>query len=135
MQQDLTFEEAEKLLEDANKEFAQICEDSDNVYMSVISQLNIDHSDEKFVEEIFEMLNRRTRDFLILSVWKHMTEEQSKELQTYLEKMFTERPDEDEDNLILEFAFANRDLVEKVCAGLSDFFEDFIKKFNRYYEA
>lgn len=124
-----------KNLELIEKDILEASEAADDVYIAVISQLDIDHSDIDFAKEIMNLLRKQTKDFLVYSIWKNLTEEQSKELQSYLKQVFALRPGEDNEDILLEFAHGYPDLMDKVLDGLSDFFRDFIEKFNRYYNA
>ena len=125
----------ENNLKAIEKDVLEASDTADEVYETVISQLQIDHSDSDFVQEIMDLLRGQTKDFLVYSIWNHMTEEQSKVLQTYLKEVFSGFPAEDHDDILLEFAQGYPDLMDKVLDGLSDFFKDFIERFNRYYKA
>lgn len=117
-----------------DKEFIKNVETANEVYGAVVARLNIDRSDKELVEEIFDALKWQTRAFMVNTVWKYLTEEQSKTLQKNFKEVFEAHPSASTEDTLLEFAQDIPDLMEKIHEGLDAFFEEFIVRFNAYLE-
>ncbi|MBI5753808.1 hypothetical protein HZA40_01540 [Candidatus Peregrinibacteria bacterium] len=112
------------------KEILGIFKDSKKLYLSVLAQLNFDHNDEVYANLLLGMIERQTRDQLLMSIWKNLDKEQAKHLRDYIGQMSVVTPWASNDDLLIEFAMMYPALMEKIYAGLSTFFQNFIKKFN-----
>lgn len=117
-------------LTDDQQKILNIFKDAENLYASVMSCLNIDHNDVVYADLILGMLKRQTKDHLIFSIWNNLDEAQTKHLRDYINQMSVIAPFMSNDDLLLEFAMMYPALMENVYAGLSVFFQNFIKKFN-----
>lgn len=108
----------------------KIFDDSKKLYLSVLAQLNIDHNDEVYSDLVLGMIERQTRDHLVFSIWNNMDDAQAKHFRDYLNQMSVVTPWANNDDLLIEFALMYPALMEKIYAGMSVFFKNFIKKFN-----
>ena len=107
-----------------------IFEDSQKLYLSVLGQLNIDHYDEVYSNLVLGMIERQTKDHLLMSIWSNLDDAQAKHFREYLNQMSVIAPWASNDDLLMEFAMMYPALMEEIYDGLTVFFENFIKKFN-----
>lgn len=107
-----------------------IFESSKKLYLSILEQLNIDHGDEVYSDLILGMIERQTRDHLVFSIWNNMDDLQAKHFRDYLNQMSVVTPWASNDDLLIEFAMMYPALMKKIYAGMSLFFQNFIRKFN-----
>lgn len=103
---------------------------ADFVYDSVIGKLNIDGDDVVYRELMLGILKRQTKDQLIFAIWNSLSEQQAAHLRDYIDQMAVIAPWLPIDNVLMEFAMLYPNLMEKIHTNLSDFFQDFVKKFN-----
>lgn len=115
---------------DDQQKILNIFKDADNLYEAVMAKLNIDHSDQIYTDLVLGMLKRQTKDHLIFSIWNNLDTAQTKHLRDYINQMSVIAPFVSNDDILMEFAMMYPELMERVYAGLSVFFKNFIKKFN-----
>lgn len=116
------------------QEIMKIFEDSQKLYLAILAQLNVDHNDEVYCGLILGMIERQSKDHLIMSIWKNMDDAQAKHFREYLNQMSVIAPWTSNDDLLIEFALMYPALMEKVYDSLMKFFEEFVKKFNEINE-
>ncbi len=125
-------EEQMMALLDARAESEMVAEE---VYESVLLQLNIDHEDLVYRALVKSMLRRQTKDHLVFAVWHNLSEEQSKHLREFVNQMAKVDPSMQAEDMLLEFAMTYPELEHKVFTSLSQFFARFISRFNSILEA
>lgn len=108
----------------------EIFENSSKLYLSILSRLNVDHEDEVYCELILGIIERQTKDYILMCIWKNMDASQCKHFREYLNQMSVITSWASNDDLLLEFAMIYPDLMDKVYFGLSNFFRYFILRFN-----
>lgn len=118
------------LLTTEEQKILNIFKDADNLYEAVMAKLNIDHSDQVYVDLVLGMLKRQTKDHLVFSIWNNLDEAQAKHLRDYINQMSVIAPFVSNDDILMEFAMMYPALMEKVYASLGGFFKGFVKKFN-----
>jgi hypothetical protein len=109
---------------------AKIFQDADNLYEAVVSKLNIDPSDELYKALIMGMLRRQTKDYLIFSIWNNLDDEMSVHLRDFINQTAVTMPWMKHEDTVIEFAMMYPPLMKKIYAGMSAFFQNFIRKFN-----
>jgi len=130
----MTDEDAKKLeeLTPEEEDFLDTVILSDVVYDSIIDQLNFDKSDELYARLIKNVLKRQTRDQIVLTIWNSLSEDQNKHLKDYIAQSSKTAPFLSSESVLMEFAQMYPDLMEKIFANLSDFFKEFIDKYNEF---
>ncbi len=103
---------------------------ADAVYDSVVAQLKIDFNDVIYVTLITGMLKRQTRDHLVFSIWNSMDDAQLGHFRDFMNQMAVISPYLSHEDLLMRFAMMYPELKAKIFAGLTVFFQGFIKKFN-----
>ncbi len=112
------------------QEAAKIFQDADNLYEAVVARLNIDPSDELYKALVMGMLKRQTKDHLVFSIWNNLDDELSSRLREFINQSSVTMPWMKHEDAVIEFAMMYPALMEKIFAGMSVFFQGFIKKFN-----
>ena len=112
------------------QETQQIFNDSDNVYLSVMSRLAITTEDEVYFGLVLGMLKRQTRDHILFSIWSSLDDDQAKHLREFLDQTSITMPFLNTEDAIMEFAQMYPLLMDKLMDSLEVFFENFIEKFN-----
>ncbi len=119
---------------DEDKEVIDTLVLADVVYDAVLSELNLG-DDPLYKQLVLNMLKRQTKNHIVFSIWNNLTDEQSKHLRQYINQSAKTAPWMREDDILMEFAQMYPDLKEKIFAGLTEFFQRFIDKFNEISEA
>lgn len=109
---------------------AKIFQDADSLYEAVVAQLNIDPRDEVYKALVMGMLKRQTKDHLIFSIWNNLDDEMAKRLREFINQTAVTMPWMKHEDTLIEFAMMYPNLMEKIYAGMTVFFQNFIKKFN-----
>lgn len=103
---------------------------ADEVYNIVIDQLKIDHSDLLYRDLVLVMLKRQTKDNIVFSIWRNLSEEQIVHLREFIDQNGVIDPELKNDQLLMRFALMYPELKAKVFKELSAFFKGFIVRFN-----
>lgn len=114
----------------SQQDAAKIFQDADNLYEAVVAQLNIDPRDEVYKALVMGMLKRQTKDHLIFSIWNNLDDEMAKLLREFINQTAVTMPWMKHEDTLIEFAMMYPNLMEKIYAGMTVFFQNFIKKFN-----
>lgn len=114
----------------SQQDAAKIFQDADSLYEAVVSQLNIDPRDEVYKALVMGMLKRQTKDHLIFSIWNNLDDEMAKLLREFINQTAVTMPWMKHEDTLIEFAMMYPNLMEKIYAGMTVFFQNFIKKFN-----
>jgi hypothetical protein len=109
---------------------AKIFQDADSLYEAVLAKLNIDRNDEVYVALVMGMLKRQTKDHIIFSIWNNLDEKLATRLHEFINQTTITMPWMKHEDSLIEFAMMYPVLMEKIYAGMSVFFQNFIKKFN-----
>lgn len=109
---------------------AKIFQDADSLYEAVMAKLNIDRSDEVYVALVRGMLKRQTKDHIIFSIWNNIDDKLAVHLREFINQTTITMPWMKHEDSLIEFALMYPALMEKIYAGMSVFFKNFIKKFN-----
>lgn len=117
------------------KEFLARAIVAEEVYETVITQLNIDDGDEVYQNLTVGVLKRQTRDHMVLYIWENLDDEQLKHFNDFLNQSSLTYPEKPHDEVLIEFALMYPELMENVYKSLSKFFKDFIKNFNEISES
>ncbi len=112
------------------RDAAKIFQDADSLYEAVVAQLNIDPRDEVYKALVMGMLKRQTKDHLIFSIWNNIDDEMAKRLREFINQTAVTMPWMKHEDTLIEFAMMYPNLMEKIYAGMTVFFQNFIKKFN-----
>lgn len=115
-----------------DKEIAQIFDDADFVYETVLNKLNLPEGDDVYRALVLSTLRRQAKDHMIFAIWNNLSEKQASHLRDYLAQTKAFAEFLSTDDAVIEFALMYPPLLDKVYASLSNFFIEFIKKFNRY---
>lgn len=114
----------------SQQDAAKIFQDADSLYEAVVAQLNIDPRDEVYKALVIGMLKRQTKDHLIFSIWNNLDDEMAKRLREFINQTAVTMPWMKHEDTLIEFAMMYPNLMEKIYAGMTVFFQNFIKKFN-----
>lgn len=114
----------------SQQDAAKIFQDADSLYEAVVAQLNIDPRDEVYKALVMGMLKRQTKDHLIFSIWNNLDDEMAKHLREFINQTAMTMPWMKHEDTLIEFAMMYPNLMEKIYAGMTVFFQNFIKKFN-----
>lgn len=114
----------------SQQDAAKIFQDADSLYEAVVAQLNIDPRDEVYKALVMGMLKRQTKDHLIFSIWNNLDDEMAKRLREFINQTAVTMPWMKHEDTLIEFAMMYPNLMEKIYAGMTVFFQNFIKKFN-----
>ena len=119
---------------DEEKEVVDTLILSDVVYEGVMKQLKLG-DDALYNQLVLNMLKRQTKDHIVFSIWNNLSDDQAKHLRQYINQTSKTAPWMRDDDVLMEFAQMYPYLMEKVFAGLTNFFQRFIDKFNEISEA
>jgi|GEM_PF-1365511 len=125
-QQNLSIEEKDTVL----SMFA-----ADELLEAVMSMLNIDQSDEIFKKLMYNTLRRQTKDFIIYTIWNHLTPTQAKELQKFMDFNLDTYPWMNHEDVLIEFSLLYPEFTPLINDSLSDFFKSFVFEFNKINKA
>lgn len=114
----------------SQQDAAKIFKDADSMYEAVVAQLNIDPRDEVYKDLVMGMLKRQTKDHLIFSIWNNIDDEMAKRMREFINQTAVTMPWMKHEDTLIEFAMMYPNLMEKIYAGMTVFFQNFIKKFN-----
>ena len=114
----------------SQQDAAKIFQDADSLYEAIVAQLNIDPRDEVYKALVIGMLKRQTKDHLIFSIWNNLDDEMAKRLREFINQTAVTMPWMKHEDTLIEFAMMYPNLMEKIYAGMTVFFQNFIKKFN-----
>lgn len=114
----------------SQQDAAKIFQDADSLYEAIVAQLNIDPRDEVYKALVMGMLKRQTKDHLIFSIWNNLDDEMAKRLREFINQTAVTMPWMKHEDTLIEFAMMYPNLMEKIYAGMTVFFQNFIKKFN-----
>ncbi len=103
---------------------------SDALLETVVSRLNIDPENAVFRGIVFGSLKRQTKDQIILCIWQNLGEEQLKDFKDFSEEMWEVAPRLGHEDLLMQYALLDEDLMKKIHKHLSEFFKKFIERFN-----
>lgn len=104
---------------------------ADNIYDTILGQLNIDKKDDIYRSLVLSSLRRRTKDHLVLSIWQHLTKEQRAHLRDFIAETTITAPFMELDDIVITFANLYPALMSKVYKSLTEFFKNFIGNFNK----
>lgn len=102
---------------------------ADGVYNAVVSQLSVPKNDEVYKTLVTGMLKRQTMDHIVFTIWSNLDKAQATHLRKLIDAS-ADAPLMSYEEILVDFALMYPDLVEKINAGLTPFFQNFIKKFN-----
>lgn len=102
---------------------------ADGVYASVVGLLNIPKNDEVYLNLVTGILKRQTMDHIVFTIWSNLDKGQMTHLRNLI-NWSVEAPLMPQEELLVDFALMYPDLIEKINASLTPFFQNFIKKFN-----
>jgi len=114
---------------------AQIFDDSDLVYETVLNKLDLPEGDDVYRTLVMSTLRRQAKDHMIFAIWNNLDAKQALHLRDYLAQTKVFADFLTTDDSVIEFALMYPLLLDKVYSSLSNFFIEFIKKFNRYKSA
>ncbi|MCX6734886.1 MAG: hypothetical protein NTZ25_03160 [Candidatus Peregrinibacteria bacterium] len=114
----------------SQQDAAKIFKDADSMYEAIVAQLNIDPRDEVYKALVMGMLKRQTKDHLIFSIWNNIDDEMAKHMREFINQTAITMPWMKHEDTLIEFAMMYPNLMEKIYAGMTVFFQNFIKKFN-----
>jgi len=103
---------------------------ANGIYDAVMAQLKLPADDELYQSLVFGMLKRQTKDFLVFTIWDNLNDKQARHLRDFVNQSSVTVPWMAHEGILMEFAMMYPDLMEKIYSGLSEFFKNFIKKFN-----
>jgi len=103
---------------------------AEEVYDEVMKRLDLPDDDIVYAAFIRGILQKRTVDYIVGVIWANFDEKKAKHFRQYLNEMSVIEPDLSHTNTLIEFAMQYPDLKEKIFAGLPEFFDKFIEKFN-----
>ncbi|MFA7685818.1 MAG: hypothetical protein WCX95_03390 [Candidatus Gracilibacteria bacterium] len=104
---------------------------SDTLYEAILMKLDIDQKDVIYKNLILGVLQRQTRDDLVLSIWKNMDGKQRAHLRDFVDETAITAPFMKLDDILMTFANLYPNLMTKVYKDLTKFFQNFIENFNR----
>ena len=113
----------------------QVFDDSDFVYETVLSKLDLPEGDDVYRALVMSTLRQQAKDHMIFSIWNNLNPKQALHLRDYLAQTKVFADFLTTDDAVMEFALMYPLLLDKVYASLANFFIEFIKKFNRYKSA
>ena len=113
-----------------DRELMEVISTGESVYEAVMSFLNIDEKNKLYYNLIRGILRRQTKDHLVFSIWNNLSDDQAIHLQEYINEMAVLFPNMAHEDILMEFSMKYPTLMEKVSESLSNFFKEFISRFN-----
>lgn len=131
-QEELINELNEKLskLTEEEREFMKEAVLAEEVFELVVAKLNIPEDDEAYQNMVIGMLKKQAKDHVIFSIWNNLDDKMAVHLRQFINQSAAVYPDKDNDEVLIEFALLYPDLMGKIYKSLSEFFANFIKRFN-----
>ncbi|MDD3861891.1 MAG: hypothetical protein PHP74_03335 [Candidatus Gracilibacteria bacterium] len=104
---------------------------ADSLYASILDALNIDSADVVYRNLVLGILQKQTKNRIILSIWKNLDKDQKSHLKDFISQTSFTAPFMELDDVLMTFANLYPELMKKVYQDLTKFFKNFIENFKK----
>lgn len=117
-------------LTEEEREFVREAVLAEEVFELVVAKLNIPEGDDVYQNMVIGMLKKQAKNYMIFSIWNNLDDKMAIHLREFINQSAVTYPDKDNDEVLIEFALLYPQLMGKIYKSLSEFFANFIKRFN-----
>ncbi len=117
--------------DDVKKVYMNHLKGADELFEGLLDLMNIDREDSFYRDLMRGVLQRQSKNQIVLILWQSASDDQLKHLRQYMNEMSVIEPSATTDDLLMRFVLLYDELAGKVVQGLSRFFEKFVEDFKR----
>lgn len=102
---------------------------SESIYEDVLDKAGISREDEFYRSLMVGVLKRKSKDQIVFSIWKNVSNDARDHLNEYVRQEFLIHTKRKHEDILIEFALMYPALVKNIAKDLNEFFEAFASKF------